>query len=449
MLNEEPSMSTGESLAGAHIDSAGADPDAVTSHAHSLRRVIITVAAGNLLEWFDFGIYGYFALVLSKQFFPGDAALLLSFATFGVGFLARPLGAVVFGHIGDRYGRRRALLLSILGMAGATFLMGCLPNFAYIGYAAPLMLTILRLLQGFSCGGEWAGSAAYMIETAPTHRRGFAGSWQEFSLVLALVASSGVSALINGTLSPSAVASWGWRLPFLAGILIAVPALILRFTASETPVFESLKAEDKTATAPLKEIVTVARIQMLKAAGFAMVFTVAFYILLTYLSTWLVTAAGFSSTFALVVVTVENAVLALLIPFAGAWSDKIGRKPLLLVSCGLFAALSYPMFVAMEHASAAGVLVLGVLFAIILSLFAGPAPSALAELFPTRVRYTALSIPYQTVIAVCGGFAPFIATLLIQWTHQASSPSWYLVLAAVVTFIAVATFTETARKPLT
>jgi MHS family proline/betaine transporter-like MFS transporter len=180
-----------------------------------------------------------------------------------------------------------------------------------------------------------------------------------------------------------------------------------------------------------------------------MLFTVAFYVLLTYLSTWLVTSAGFSTTFALVVVTVENTVLAVLIPFTGAWSDRIGRKPLLLASCGLFAVLSYPMFLLMRHASAAGVLALAVLFAVILSLFSGPGPSALAELFPTRVRYTAMSIPYQTVIAICGGFAPFIATLLIQWTHQASAPSWYLVLSAVVTFVAVATFAETARKPLT
>ena len=417
--------------------------------AHGLRRVIVTVAVGNLLEWYDFGIYGYFALVLSKQFFPGGAALLLTFATFGVGFLARPLGAVVFGHIGDRHGRRRALLLSIFGMSGGTFLMGCLPNFQHIGYAAPIILTVLRLVQGFSCGGEWAGSAAYMIETSPAGRRGFAGSWQESSLVLALMVSAGVGALINGTLSPAAIASWGWRLPFLAGILIAVPALVLRSTAAETPLFESLKAEDRTATAPLKEIFGLAGAQMVKAAGFAMLFTVAFYVLLTYLSTWLVTAAGFSSTFALVVVTIENAVLALLIPFTGAWSDRIGRKPLLLVSCGLFAVLSYPMFLLMEHASAIGVLLLAVLFAVILSLFSGPGPAALAELFPTRIRYTALSIPYQTVIAICGGFAPFIATLLIQWTHQKSAPSWYLVLSAVVTFIAVATFAETARKPLT
>ncbi|GAB3394890.1 MFS transporter [Amycolatopsis echigonensis] len=441
-------MSTEEPRSGTYTETPEPTPEPPAPSVHGLRRNIFTVGAGNLLEWYDFGIYGYFAIVLSKQFFPGEAALLLTFATFGVGFLARPLGAVIFGHIGDRYGRQRALLLAVFGMAAVTFLMGCLPNFHSIGYAAPVILTILRLLQGFSAGGEWAGSAAYMIETAPSHRRGFAGSWQEFSLVVALVLSSGVAALVNGLLSAQQVASWGWRLPFFAGILIAVPALVLRAKAGETPAFEALKADKETATAPLKEIFVIARIPMLKAAGFAMVFTVAFYVLLTFLSTWLVTSAGFSSAFALVVVTVENAVLAILIPLTGAWSDKVGRKPLLLTACALFAVLSYPMFLVMEHASAAGVLAIAVLFAVILALFSGPAPTTLAELFPTRVRYTALSIPYQTVIAICGGFAPFIATLLIEWTHQASAPSWYLVLAAVITFLTVITFPETARKPL-
>jgi MHS family proline/betaine transporter-like MFS transporter len=408
----------------------------------------MTVGVGNLLEWYDFGIYGYFALVLSKEFFPGGAALLLTFATFGVGFLARPLGGLVFGHIGDRYGRRRALLISVLGMAVGTLLMGCLPTYAQVGYAAPVLLTLLRLLQGFSCGGEWAGSAAYMIESAPQNRRGYSGSWQESSLVLALMVSSGVGALVTGVLSVDAVHSWGWRVPFLAGILVAIPALILRYTMAETEMFQNLKSEEKTARAPLKEIFATSGTAMLKAAGFAMLFTVAFYVLLTYLSTWLVTEAGYGSTFALIVVTIECGVLALLIPFTGAWSDRVGRKPLLLASCVLFAILSYPFFLLLRSGSPAGVIAVAVAFAVILSLFSGPGPTALAELFPTRIRYTALSIPYQTVIAICGGFAPFISTLLIQWTHSPASPAWYLVLSAVVTFIAVATFRETARKPI-
>jgi MHS family proline/betaine transporter-like MFS transporter len=260
--------------------------------------------------------------------------------------------------------------------------------------------------------------------------------------------SSGVGALVHGVMPADAVNSWGWRLPFLAGILIAVPALILRHTAGETAMFESLKSAKKTTHAPLKEIFATSGIAMVKATGFAMLFTVAFYVLLTYLSTWLVTVDGFSPAFALVVVTIENGVLALLIPFTGAWSDRIGRKPLLLTSCGLFAVLSYPIFLLLDHGSAAGVIALAVLFAVILSLFSGPGPTALAELFPTRIRYTALSIPYQTVIAICGGFAPLISTLLIHWTGQATSPSWYLVLSAVITFIAVATFRESAGKPL-
>jgi MFS transporter, MHS family, proline/betaine transporter len=250
-------------------------------------------------------------------------------------------------------------------------------------------------------------------------------------------------------MSADAVNSWGWRLPFLAGILIAIPALLLRHTAGETEMFEALKSDDKTASAPLKEVFATSGGAMVKAAGFAMLFTVAFYVLLTYLSTWLVTIDGFGTTFALVVVTIENGVLALLIPFTGAWSDRIGRKPLLLASCGLFAVLSYPLFLLLDHGSAAGVIAVAIVFAVILSLFSGPGPTALAELFPTRIRYTALSIPYQTVIAICGGFAPFICTLLIQWTGQATSPSWYLVLSAVVTFVAVLTFGETARKALT
>ncbi|MTD53234.1 MFS transporter [Amycolatopsis pithecellobii] len=416
----------------------------------SLGRLVSTVAVGNLLEWYDFGVYGYFALVIARQFFAGgqSTALLLTFASFGVGFLARPLGAIVFGHVGDRGGRRKALTYSVLGMGVATFLIGCAPTYHQIGLAAPVLLTVLRLLQGFASGGEWAGSATYMLESSPPGRRGFATSWQLSSVALSLTLSASVAALINAVMPASAVESWGWRLPFLAGALIVIPAWILRRSAPETSAFETLKANEQVATAPLREAFRTARRPMLKAVGLVALMGVAYYILLTYLATWLVTWAGFSPALANLTMAIESAALAVATPIFGALSDRIGRKPPMLTACALFAVVSYPVFLLLQNSPAWGVMLLLLVCVVLLGMAVGPATAALAELFPAQVRYTALSIPYHSTTAIFGGFAPFIAAFLVTWTHDGSAPAWYLVAAAVFGFVAVLTFKETARQPL-
>lgn len=416
----------------------------------SLRRLISTVAVGNLLEWYDFGIYGYFALVISHQFFAGgdSTTLLLTFATFGVGFLARPLGAIVFGHIGDRGGRRRALTLSVLGMGAATVLMGCLPTYDQIGITAPILLTVLRLLQGFASGGEWAGAATYMLESSPVGRRGFATSWQFTSVALSLTLTAGVAALINAVLPASDVESWGWRLPFLAGGLIVIPAWILRRSAPETRAFETLKAKEEIVTAPLREAFKTARVPMLKSIGLVAFLGVSYYTLLTYMATWLVSWAGFTPALANLTMVINSIVLAVLIPMVGALSDRIGRKPPMLLGAALVAIVAYPAFFLLSRSPVWGVMLILLVYVILLALAVGPGTAALTELFPARVRYTALSVPYHTTTAIFGGFAPFIATWLVSWTQDSAAPAWYLAGSAVFGFLAILTFKETAKKPL-
>lgn len=405
---------------------------------------------GNALEWYDFGIYGYFAVVISKLFFPtgGAASLLLTFATFGVGFLMRPLGAVLFGWLGDRRGRRAALAVTVVGMGVVTPLMGLLPTYAVAGVLAPALLVTLRLLQGLFVGGEWAGSASYIVESAPAARRGFAGSWQEFTVVIATLLGASVGAVVNGTMTPDQVASWGWRIPFFIGIVVAVPGIYLRLTARETPKFQELQEKNEVARSPLAETFAKNWRPMLQAGGFTVCQTACFWVFLTYMSTYLSAELTFSPTFGLLAVVATVALLAVLTPPMGALSDRVGRKPLFLISFALFAIASYPLFLLLKSGNEPVVIVVVLAFAAILSLISGPAPAALVELFPTRVRYSALSISYQVCIAIFGGFASFIATLLITLTGNLAAPAFFVIGTAIISFLATLTFRETANTPL-
>jgi MHS family proline/betaine transporter-like MFS transporter len=416
---------------------------------HETRKAVVAAAIGNVLEWYDFGVYVFFAADIGRNFFPhagASVALLESFAVFGVGFLARPVGGIVIGRLGDTHGRKLALTLTITLMAIGTIVLGILPTYASIGIAAPALLVVARLLQGFSAGGEWGGSTAFMVEWAPAARRGWYGSWQQCSIAASLVLSSAVGGIIYSSLSPEAVTSWGWRLPFLGGIVIAVVGLYLRRQVEETPVYRDYQQKAQGA-APARAESDFAL--GLKAFGFTIHWTVAFYIMLSYMPTFMRLHGHLSSAQALWSNTIGLIVLMVLIPPLGALSDRVGRKTLLLVSCAAFVVLPIPFFrLILAEPGFAVVVLLQSVFGVAIAFFSGPGPAAIAELFPTRSRSTWMTPAYALAVAIFGGFAPFIATWLIGVTGSPMSPTYYVIAAAIVSFLVILSFRESAHAPL-
>ena len=413
--------------------------------AHETRKAVAAAAIGNVLEWYDFGVYVFFAGVIARNFFPAEdptAALLSSFGVFGVGFLMRPLGGIIIGRFGDTHGRKAALMLTILSMAFGTVLVGVLPGYAAVGVAASVLLVVARLIQGFSAGGEWGGSTAFMVEWAPHGHRGWYGSFQQASIALSLVLASGTGALFTSIMSPEALAAWGWRIPFLLGIILALVGFYLRAHVDETPAYRAVE------TAP--PVATESGFWLgVRAYGFTIHWTVAFYILLSYMPTFTRLHAGFSSAQALWSNTIGVIVLMVLIPLFGAVSDRVGRKPLLLLSCAAFVVLPVPLFSVLLGKPAFGTLVLiQAVFAACISLFSGAGPAAIAEMFQTMGRSTWMTPAYALAVAIFGGFAPFIATWLIGATGSPISPSWYVIVAAAISFVVIWRMPETAHREL-
>jgi MHS family proline/betaine transporter-like MFS transporter len=415
------------------------------------RRAIIAGTVGNILEWYDFGVYGYLVSTISTQFFPTDdplSSLLLTFAVYGVGFVTRPLGSILFGIYGDRVGRRAALSVVIFMMAISTLLIGLLPTYGQVGILAPILLTLVRLLQGLSAGGEWGGSTAYLVEFAPPGRRGFIGSWQQVSVGAGFLLGSLSAALIAQLLSPSDVAAYGWRIPFLLGVLVGGVGAYLRWNLSDTPSFVALEERGAVSKAPLIEAFTVERKATLTIFGMTLHNTVAYYIPIVYMTNYIRTAGGLSGTQAMWIGTACLSVFVVLIPIWGALSDRIGRKPLLLLSAGGYIVLSFPLLMMASSGSVALAFAAQLIMIVFLSFFSGPCPAAYAELFPTRVRYTALSVGYNTAVAIFGGFAPFISTWLIKLTGSNLAPGYYLMAAATISFVVILRIRETAFKAL-
>jgi len=417
---------------------------AVTEAATKGRRAVTAAVAGNVLEWYDFAVYGYLAGLLAKRFFPASdelTGLLAAFAAFGVGFVVRPLGAILIGRLADRRGRKVALVLTIMLMALGTVGIGLIPDQQAIGVLAPGLLVACRLLQGFSAGGEWGGATAFLVEWAPSHRRGLFGSFQQASVAAGLLLGSGVAALCSTLLAPEQMEAWGWRLPFLIGGLLLPVGLYMRRNVEETPAFRHSQPVQATAASGW----TAAA----KALGFTVLWTVAYYIALSYLPTFTQKFAGLSRAQALWSNTLGLAVLVLAVPVMGHLSDRIGRKPLLLACCLAFVVLPYPLFAAMVHGGGlATVLLVQIAFALAISMFSGPGPAAIAEMFPTRLRTTWMSTGYSLAVAIFGGFAPYIATWLIATTGSPLSPTIYLIGAAVVSTAVILALPETAHDPL-
>lgn len=412
-------------------------------------QAVSAAVIGNVLEWYDFAVYGFMAGIIGKNFFPaGDevSQLLAAFAVYGVGFLARPVGGIVIGRIGDTHGRKTALVLTIMLMAAGTVLIGVVPTYATIGIVGPLLILVARLMQGFSAGGEWGGSTAFIVEWADEGERGFLGSFQQCSVSAGLLLGSGIAALTTSLFDPATMEAWGWRIPFLLGALLGPVGMYMRRNIDETPAYE--RAMRTASPAPRTGDATPLGMAA-QAFGFTVLWTVAFYIFLTYMPTFIKTYAKVSTAAALWSNTIGLLVLVVAIPIMGRLSDRIGRKPLLLTCCACFIVLPYPVFALYLSAPPLAVIIaVQIVFGLIIAMFSGAGPAAISEIFPTRIRSTWMTTGYALSVAIFGGFAPYIATWLIAKTGSPISPVYYVIAAAIVSTIVIARLKETAHEPL-
>ena len=423
----------------------------VTRNEAAVRRAITGASIGNAVEWFDFAIYGFLATYIAANFFPAGnetAALLNTFAIFAAAFFMRPLGGFVFGPLGDRLGRQRVLAVVILLMSAATLGIGLLPTYATIGVAAPLLLLLLRCLQGFSAGGEYGGGAVYLAEYATERRRGLTVTFIAWSGVLGFLLGSITVTLLAASLSPEAMDNYGWRIPFLIAAPLGLVGLYIRLRLDDTPEFTKLDKSDRVAKSPLREAVRTARKPILQVIGMFIVFNVGYYVVFTFVPTYFIKSLQFSKTESFVSITLASLTALILILPLAALSDRIGRKPLLIAGSVGFMVFAYPLFLLMNSGSVVAAIVGHCLLAAIESVYVATAVTAGVELFATRVRYSGFSIGYNVAVAAFGGTTPYVVTWLTAATGNHLAPALYLIAAAIVSVATVFTLRESAARPL-
>ena len=415
-----------------------------------VRRAVAGAAMGNAVEWFDYAIYSYLITSVGLNFFPDSspaARTLLTFSGIAIPFALRPLGGLVLGPLGDKFGRRRVLSLTILFMSGATFCIGLIPPHTTIGVAAPLLLVLLRLIQGFSTGGEYGGAATFIAEYAPDRRRGFFGAFLEFGTLGGYVLGASLATVFQLSLSEQAMNSWGWRIPFLIAAPLGLVGFYLRNKLEDTPAFQQL-AHGEPQSVPFGEMLSDNWPQILNLMGIVILLNVADYTVLTYMPTYLTQVLGISEAESNLTLIGIMLVMMLLIAPVGALSDRVGRKPLLLASAVGFLVLSYPA-VALINMRAVlpvtfGLAVLGLL----LLLMLGTIGSTFPAMFPTKNRYGGMSIGYSLSTAMFGGTAPIVISALITKTGNTSIPAFYIMAAALIAIVPIVLIPETARKSI-
>ncbi|WP_250452482.1 MFS transporter [Caballeronia sp. ATUFL_M2_KS44] len=403
-------------------------------------RAIAAAVIGNALEWYDFTVFGFMTVVIARLFFPSESdysSILLTTATFGVAFVMRPVGGIVLGLYADRAGRKAALMLVIGLMTLGILLLAIAPPYSAIGIGGPLLIVAARLLQGFSAGGEFGSSTALLIEAAPFSKRGFYGSFQMASQAAALLLGAVVGAAISRGLSPEALESWGWRVPFILGLVIGPVGLYIRRNMTDTEAF--LHAQKTARRATLGEVFRAHSREILCGLGSVVALTVTVYVLIAYLPTFAVKQLKLPFGQSFTALIVGNLLLTVLCPVAGAWSDRIGRKGLTLWSLGITLVAIYPLFawLAAEPSVMRLVIVQSVL-SITLAGYYGPFGALLAELFPANVRSTGLSLAYNIAVMIFGGFGQFIVTWLIRITGSPLAPTFYVMAGLVISLVAVA-----------
>ncbi|TDU91668.1 metabolite-proton symporter [Kribbella voronezhensis] len=419
-----------------------------------IARVVGASLIGTTVEWYDFFLYGVAAsVVFGDLFFPKGEELtgtLLSFATFAVGFFARPIGGVVFGHFGDRLGRKNLLVLSLLMMGLATFAIGLLPTYAQVGALAPILLTVLRLIQGFALGGEWGGAVLIVSEHGDPARRGFWSSWPQAGAPAGQLIANGVLAGLAAFQNDAAFDKWGWRIPFLLSAVLVLVGLWVRLRIEESPLFKQAKArQEPTDKLPFVEVITKYPREVLTAMGARMAENVSYYIFTIVIATYAKEHLKLDKSFALNAVLIGAAIHFCAIPLWGALSDRIGRKPVYLfgaVGVGIWAFV----FVALVNTKNFALAALAVTVGLILhGAMYGPQASFFTELFGTRVRYSGVSVGYQLASIIAGGLAPFIAVALLKAYDSGFAISVYVAICAVISIVAVTSYAETGRRDLT
>jgi MHS family proline/betaine transporter-like MFS transporter len=401
-----------------------------------LSRVVIAATIGNVLEWFDFLVYGYFAVTIAEVFFPAESktvSLLITFGAFGLAYVVRPLGAVIIGTYTDRHGRKAGLTLSIALMMIGTTMMLVTPGFATIGLAAPILITIARLLQGFSVGGEFGSAVAFLVEHGSA-RKGYAASWQWAStgIISVIVALFGIT--LTTLLTHQQLVDWGWRIPYVFGLLVGPAGLYIRSRMEETPEF--LEAA-KPATVPIRELLRRQPVQVLLALGASIISNSSYYLLL-YIPTYAVKQLHLPASTGFIATLVGGVILGIFSLVAGHWSDTTPRTRIMLVMAWLFLLTSYPVFYLIVAWPSLATVIFAVGFLnLVKAGYSGVLPSLISEQFPVETRAVGVAFSYSISVTVFGGFAPFVATWLIAATGDALSPAYYLMATALLSIVAL------------
>ncbi|MDP3670251.1 MAG: MFS transporter [Telluria sp.] len=416
-----------------------------------LKKAATACFIGNFVEWFDYASYGYLAVVITKVFFPDSSpvsGLLATFGVFALSFIVRPLGGVIWGHYGDKFGRKRALSLSIIIMSLATFLIAFLPTYAQIGLWAPVLLLVVRIVQGFSASGEYAGASAFLAEYAPDHQRGFYTSIVPASTAAGLLLGSMLVTIMHSVLTLEQMESFGWRLPFLLAAPMGLVGRYIRLRLEDSPKFKELEQSHHVEQAPVMQMLRKHKRAFVIALGATMLNAVGFYTILSYMPTYLSVELHVSESDSFLATSIALAAYIGLIFLMGKLSDRFGRKTMLVAASLVFMALTVPLFSYLGTVGLLGMIVIQIVFGAMLTMNDGTLPCFLSEIFPTNIRYSGFALSFNLANAVFGGTAPFVATWLIQATGNKLAPAWYLVGAALIALIAMLFSRETAGKPL-
>ncbi|WP_341789964.1 metabolite/H+ symporter [Rickettsia endosymbiont of Polydrusus tereticollis] len=413
-----------------------------------MRKVVISGMIGNALEWYDYALYAQFAYIIGQHFFPdSEMRETLTFAVFAAGFIVRPLGGIIFGNIGDKFGRRIALVVGIITMAVPTAGIGLLPGYNTIGLAAPIILTIIRLIQGFSLGGEFSGCISYIVEHASLEQRGLAGSASFVSMCAGMLLGLATAAGFSYFMPPDILYNWGWRIPFIAGLFISSVGLYIRKNLSESPIYKKAKESGRLARSPLRETLTKYWRELIIAIGLYITVTAPFYTSTVFIGNFMKTL-GYSNHQSSIVSSAILITMMVVFPISAYISDKIGRRPVLIWGIVLMILLVYSIFICLGSMNFCLALLSQIVFAGIIAIYMGPIPTVLVEIFPTSVRFTGVALSYNLAAAIFGGTAPVMGMMLTKFTGDKYAISYYLIVLALLSSIILRFYKETYKKSL-